>query len=421
MVAANAATSDYRSGGSRVVAVRAMPRGDVDNSQSHVPVEQFVASAAEMPQVAAGYGYRRFEDDSAVPDAGMSAVPARSGYARVENLPGDRPVAASVAGVPEVPARDCSPSEFGDFVVSDLSPVSASIEVSQALYGCADEVAVAPAGDHAAIATLVSRGVGGPLLLMGSWFGAALVQEIRRLDPDRVVVAGADASVIRRRLPQVPITELAVDDTAVVAEPASYSRVWLVDDTVQLEALAAVAQQIEVAVMSVSGDLRALAPPARATIAAASEVEMLFDSGEHARWQLDVVRRGDELPGGGLVMFDSAASPGRRLVAAYGHPQTSALADISSGRAGRTGSPRDDHPAGVHRGRLRRGRVGCGADVRGHRHRRVGHRRQRRRLLRRYRPRCDQTLDRNRRSQRRLCGTGPPTRKIRLLVPSQDL
>lgn len=52
---------------------------------------------------------------------------------------------------------------------------------------------------------------------------------------------------------------------------------------------------------------------------------MLFDYGEHARWQLDVVRRGDELPGGGLVMFDSAASPGRRLVAAYGHPQTSAL------------------------------------------------------------------------------------------------
>ena len=52
---------------------------------------------------------------------------------------------------------------------------------------------------------------------------------------------------------------------------------------------------------------------------------MLSDLGDDASWQLDVVRRGAELPGGGLVMFDSAAEPGRRLVAAYGHPSTSAL------------------------------------------------------------------------------------------------
>ena len=230
-------------------------------------------------------------------------------------------------------ARQCPLSELEGFVVSDPSPVPASIEVSQALYGCAHEVGVAPAGDRAAVAALVARGVGGPLLLTGPRLDAALVQEVRRLEPDRVVVAGVDADALRRRLPGIEITQAAVDITRAAVDEAavaaagrsSFERLWLVDDTVPVEPLAAVAQQIEVGVMAVSGDLRALAPPARAAIAGASEVQMLSDLGDDARWQLDVVRRGAELPGGGLVMFDSAAGPGRRLVAAYGHPSTSAL------------------------------------------------------------------------------------------------
>ena len=253
--------------------------------------------------------------------AGGSAAPARYGYRQTENYP-----VASDAEGSTVPTRQCPPAKLEGFVVSDLSPVPASIEVSQALYGCAHEVGVAPAGDRRAVATLVARGVGGPLLLMGSRFDAALVQEVRRLEPDRVVVAGVDADVVRRGLPGVEITQAAVDEAAVaVAGQSSFERLWLVDDTVQVEPLAAVAQQIEVDVMAVSGDLRTLAPPARAAIAGASEVQMLSDLGDDARWQLDVVRRGAELPGGGLVMFDSAAGPGRRLVAAYGHPSTSAL------------------------------------------------------------------------------------------------
>jgi hypothetical protein len=227
--------------------------------------------------------------------------------------------------------------------------VPASVEVSQALYGCAREVGVAPAGDPSAVAALVARGVEGPLLLMGSRFDAALVQEVRRLEPDRVVVAGVDADAVRRRLPGVEIIQAAVaaaaaaerssfeppaaggtDSVAALAAAAaadrpSFERLWLVDDTVPVEPLAAVAQQLSVGVMAVSGDLRALAPPARATIAGSSEVAMLSDLGDDARWQLEVVRRGAELPGGGLVMFDSTAGPGRRLVAAYGHPSTSAL------------------------------------------------------------------------------------------------
>ncbi len=53
---------------------------------------------------------------------------------------------------------------------------------------------------------------------------------------------------------------------------------------------------------------------------------MLSDLGEDAAWQLEVTRRDEELPGSGLLLFEPAdESPGRRLVAAYGHPSTAAL------------------------------------------------------------------------------------------------
>ena len=53
---------------------------------------------------------------------------------------------------------------------------------------------------------------------------------------------------------------------------------------------------------------------------------MLSDLGEDAAWQLEVIRRGEELPGGGLLLFEPGdESPGRRLVAAYGHPSTGGL------------------------------------------------------------------------------------------------
>ncbi len=53
---------------------------------------------------------------------------------------------------------------------------------------------------------------------------------------------------------------------------------------------------------------------------------MLSHLGEDAAWQLEVIRRGEELPGGGLLLFEPGdEGPGRRLVAAYGHPSTAGL------------------------------------------------------------------------------------------------
>ena len=55
----------------------------------------------------------------------------------------------------------------------------------------------------------------------------------------------------------------------------------------------------------------------------AARVELHADLGPDAAWQLEVIRRGDELPGGGLLMFEPEHA--RRLVAMYGHPATSQL------------------------------------------------------------------------------------------------
>ena len=67
-------------------------------------------------------------------------------------------------------------------------------------------------------------------------------------------------------------------------------------------------------------DLRAVDGDTRTVVGAAETTRLFGGFGPDAPWQLAVVQRGDEIPGGGQLMF-----PGRRLVALYGNPLTSAL------------------------------------------------------------------------------------------------
>ncbi|MDE0604485.1 MAG: hypothetical protein OXI18_08790 [bacterium] len=97
-------------------------------------------------------------------------------------------------------------------------------------------------------------------------------------------------------------------------------RVWLVAND---EQAAALAHQVGNTVIVATGDLRALPPNTRKTLLDASELELAEGLSEDTLWQLEVIRQGNEIPGGGLLMFDSGFD--RRLVALYGHPATSAL------------------------------------------------------------------------------------------------
>ncbi|MYK77972.1 MAG: hypothetical protein F4016_13665, partial [Acidimicrobiaceae bacterium] len=204
--------------------------------------------------------------------------------------------------------------------MTDASPVSASIEVSRAAFGCAVEVGLALAEDVEAISTLASRDIEGPLLLTDSELGVSLVEEIERLAPQRVVAAGIDEQLVADALSEFVVEHVEV------GEWPPYERVWVVDDSDDAAALAAIAGQVGVGVVTATGDLRALPRSAREAIAAASEVEVLSDLGDDEAWQLDVILGGEELPGGGMLLFETGDDiPGRRLVAVYGHPSTGGL------------------------------------------------------------------------------------------------
>ena len=219
-----------------------------------------------------------------------------------------------------MPLGDCSPQIADDFAVTDASPVSASIEVSRAAFGCAVEVGLALAEDVEAISTLASRDIEGPLLLTDSELGVSLVEEIERLAPQRVVAAGIDEQLVADALSEFVVEHVEV------GEWPPYERVWVVDDSDDAAALAAIAGQVGVGVVTATGDLRALPRSAREAIAAASEVEVLSDLGDDDAWQLDVILGGEELPGGGMLLFEPGNDiPGRRLVAVYGHPSTGGL------------------------------------------------------------------------------------------------
>ena len=254
------------------------------------------------------------------PDASSTSAGATGENASTQGVPPD----AQGTTASTEPERDCSPRIPENIRITDTSPAAAGIELSQAMYVCAHEVGLAFASNPDAISTLLTRGIRGPLLLVGSWFDAPLIEEIRRLAPGRIVAAGFDEGILRGTLADFVLEPVAVDPQATfVPEGVSYDRVWIVDDAEVAAPLAALGHRIGVGAVALAGDFRAASPEARETISAASEVELLSDFGEDAVWQLDVIRRGDEIPGGGLLMFGSDS--GRRLVAMYGHPVTAGL------------------------------------------------------------------------------------------------
>ena len=236
--------------------------------------------------------------------------------APTEPTPTPEPTATAV---PVEPERDCSPVVADDLQISPTSLAATSIEISQAIYDCAHEVGLAFADDPAAISTLMSRGIRGPLLLVDPWFDIPLMGELGRLGPERIVAAGFDAPVLRYALADFTYEQVAVDQEATFSPGGlSNAPVWIVDNAQQAVPWAALGHPIGVGVYAVSGDLRALSPEIRNAIAGASQVELLSEFDDDAVWQLEVVRRGNELPGGGLLLFDAGFS--RRMVAMYGHP-----------------------------------------------------------------------------------------------------
>ena len=118
--------------------------------------------------------------------------------------------------------------------------------------------------------------------------------------------------------------QVTVDHKATLSPPEEApERVWLVADEEQATNMATLGYQVGERVIVASGDLRALPPETREVISRASEVRVGPGLGEDSAWQLEAIRRGYQIPGGGLLMFEPGFD--RRMVAIYGHPSTSGL------------------------------------------------------------------------------------------------
>ena len=241
------------------------------------------------------------------------------------------------------PQRDCTPSIPSGFRMARTDAVTASVELSAVAYRCAPEVGLAPVGDPQAAATLAAAGIDGPLLLVSDRLTRTVIAELERLAPTKVLVAGVGDEIEQAlfgfdvrfvevdpeavHTPPTPVSEqvrLVGSQAAVLSSPGSEAaEVWLIDPDTVAAPLAVTAANMGAVLVIAEPDLRALPTQTRQLITRSEKLRLMSELGPEAVWQLDVVRRNAEIPGGGLLLFDEDIP--RRLVAIYGHPTTPLL------------------------------------------------------------------------------------------------
>jgi len=266
--------------------------------------------------------------------------------------------------------------------VSDANLESASASVSQAMFICASEVVIVAPDDleRVAIAARLATGLGAPLLLGDVAGSSLLAYEIDRLAPRRAWFVGENVTAPVPEFTEVAV--LRGDNTALADEvndrvgarsavtlppggglealriavaaletgagivgssptgappvaidpvphmragPGEGGAVWLVDGGSPTLAVVAAAAAImtDGLMVLVDGDDLRLAADARGELDRASaepRLVQVIGAGPDAGWQLPVLLDGEELPGGGFILF-----PGKRFVALYGNPNTTSL------------------------------------------------------------------------------------------------
>ena len=311
-------------------------------------VEPAVSAAVQQPS-----DLTRTPDDITSP----ALVAGSTSVVTLSVTPSPTPVATPLS-------RNCTPN-FPDYLeLSYESLVEASMQIAQAGFECAEEVGLAFARDDAAIAAIRNRGVSGPLLLADSLTESDLANELERLAPVRVVVAGFNSKEVQsvlanfdvevvavqrlaadHELEALPIVKPTVEPTVeaeLTAEPSedlepststdvldqtpdqaldemeSTEPIWIVSDPELEPILGVVAQQVEASVLVVDGDLPTVSVEIQRALLNAAEVKVMWATGSGLPWPIDTMRDGSQIPGGGLLMFDGSVN--RRLVAIYGHP-----------------------------------------------------------------------------------------------------
>ena len=290
-----------------------------------------------------------------------------------------RPCPATTVLAPRA-AADGTPS-IGSLPAGN--PHAAAVAASKAMFDCAIEVVVVDTGDvnRIALAAVLAVSFQAPLLFGDQGATSLLAYELDRLAPQRVWLVGDTAAAevagwteveridgsaqeiaaeitsligadedlllpteggtdtvavaVEAMLTGKALTPPPVDGSAtpvspvtgddIVAGTGESGMLWLVDTGEPEAALAAAAGAITSGGFMglVDGsDLRRDTALRRdlAPIADRVRAIQIVGATADAGWQARVLLRGDEIPGGGLLLF-----PGRRLVALYGNPLTTAL------------------------------------------------------------------------------------------------
>ena len=265
---------------------------------------------------------------------------------------------------------DCQQKTITTPSILDTDASGLSIAISSAAFDCAAAVVVA-SGDSRSllIAAQLAAAAQGPLLVEGTDTGL-VTDEIERLqapvlylvgepsvvsaDTDATVLSAGEAldeaSALLNGAPVLQATganslgraviatvnrtavitgafgaDAATDAEWVAAHTPLRDTVWLADarqPDLLAPVLAAAGARGETVLLSDPHDLRA--PRATVTALRSIEPDQTVVAGGFSRdslaWQLPALLSAPELPGGGLIVH-----PGRRLVALYGNPTTSAL------------------------------------------------------------------------------------------------
>jgi hypothetical protein len=202
-------------------------------------------------------------------------------------------------------------------------------------------------GDPAFLAAEVAELIGGaPAVSLPAAGGAGLVAVAVRamvegtaLEPSPPVTTTTTASSTTSTTSSTTSTTVAGEEPppeeeafpVVVAGTGERGVAWLVDAAEPELALAAAAAAVSsggLMAMVDGEDLRRVPEVGRALRSAPGGNALVYLVGQvtgNASWQLPLLLEGDELPGGGYLLF-----PGRRLVALYGHswaPELGVLAE----------------------------------------------------------------------------------------------
>ena len=251
--------------------------------------------------------------------AACAVAPVSSPSSIVESRP-----PTTTAAAPTTTARECR-LEPTQQVFTSTDPVKLSLAISNATLDCADELVVTSGRpEELEVAGRFAADHNAALLIMAT--PDDLTDELDRLAPVSITVIG---DILPAGIPAGTETESLTVLEAAAESPAtplpSPGAVWLADATrpdLAAPVTAIAASRGEDVLLAdpanVLGD-RELMAAIRARAPATLFVAGGFDPAT-AEWQRAALLEAPEIPGGGLTMF-----PGRRLVALYGNPTTSAL------------------------------------------------------------------------------------------------